>query len=73
MNVSKMGLSGVLMLNGQVVACASRRIIVHGRNYLTRDLELATVVFMLKDYDFGLNYHPSKDNDVADTLSSYGH
>ena len=48
MNVSKMGLNGVLMMNIQVVACASRRLIVHERNYSTRDSELATVVFMLK-------------------------
>ena len=69
MNASKMGLSGVLMLNGQVVACASRKLIVRERNYPTRDLELATVVFMLKDYDFGLNYHPGKANFVVDALS----
>ena len=48
MNASKMGLSGVLMLKGQVVACASIRLIIHERNYPTRDLELAAVVVMLK-------------------------
>ena len=48
MNASKMTLSGVLILNGQVVACASRRLIVHDRNYPTCDLEFASVVFMLK-------------------------
>ena len=47
MNASKIGLSGVLILNAQVVACASIQRIVHERNYPMRDLELAAVVFML--------------------------
>ena len=83
---------------------------MHERNYLTHDLELVAVVFvlklwrhylfgsrfevfsdhkslkylfdqkelnarqrrwleLLKDYDFGLNYHPGKANVVADALS----
>lgn len=47
-DASKMGLGGVLMHNGQVVAYASRQLRVHKRNYPTHDLELAVVVFLLK-------------------------
>ena len=47
-DVSKMGLCGVLMQRGQVVAYASRQLKIHERNYLTHDLELAVVVFALK-------------------------
>ena len=109
-DASLLGLGGVLMQNRQVVAYASRQLKVHERNYLTHDLELAAVVFVLKlgrhylfgsrfdvfsdhkslkylfdqkelnmrqrrwleflkDYDFGLNYHPGKANVVADALS----
>ena len=38
----------VLMQNKKVVACASRQLKVHERNYPTHDLELAVVVFALK-------------------------
>ena len=65
MNASKMGLSGVLMLNGQVVACASIQLIVHESNYPTRDLELAAVVFMLKiwrHYLFGSKFKVFSDH-----------
>jgi hypothetical protein len=109
-DASLLGLGGVLMQKGQVVAYASRQLKVHERNYPTHDLELAAVVFVLKlwrhylfgsrfdvfsdhkslkylfdqkelnmrqrrwleflkDYDFGLNYHPGKANVVADALS----
>jgi hypothetical protein len=47
-DASKMGLGGVLMQNGQVVAYASRQLKIHERNYPTHDLELAAVVFVLK-------------------------
>jgi len=47
-DASKMGLGGVLMQNRQVVANASRQLKVHEKNYLTHDLELAAVVFVLK-------------------------
>jgi hypothetical protein len=47
-DASKMGLGGVLMHNGQVVAYASRQLKVHERNYPTHDLDLADVVFVLK-------------------------
>lgn len=109
-DASKLGLGGVLMQEGKVVAYASRQLRVHEKNYPTHDLELAAVVFvlkiwrhylygsrfevfsdhkslkylfdqkelnmrqrrwleLLKDYDFGLNYHPGKGNVVADALS----
>ncbi|MCI98099.1 RNA-directed DNA polymerase (Reverse transcriptase), partial [Trifolium medium] len=43
-----MGLGGALMQNGQVVAYASRQLMIHESNYPTHDLELAAVVFVLK-------------------------
>ncbi|MCI20563.1 RNA-directed DNA polymerase (Reverse transcriptase), partial [Trifolium medium] len=43
-----MGLGGVLMQSGKVVAYASRQLKTHERNYPTHDLELAAVVFTLK-------------------------
>ncbi|KAK2427687.1 hypothetical protein QL285_026250 [Trifolium repens] len=43
-----MGLGGVLMQKGQVVAYASRQLKVHERSYPTHDIELATIVFVLK-------------------------
>lgn len=46
-DVLKMGLSGVLMHNGQVVAYASRQLKAHESNYPTHDLELEVVVFVL--------------------------
>ena len=47
-DASKMGLGGVLMQDGKVVAYASRQLQVHEKNYPTHDLELAAVVFVLK-------------------------
>ena len=47
-DASKMGLGGVLMQNGKVVAYASRQLRTHEKNYPTHDLELAAVVFVLK-------------------------
>lgn len=47
-DASKMGLGGMLMHNGQVVAYASRQLKIHERNYPAHDLELATIVFVLK-------------------------
>jgi len=38
------------MQNGQVVAYASRQLKIHERNTLTHDLELAVVVFVIKDW-----------------------
>ena len=47
-DASLMGLGGVLMQNRQVIDYASRQLKVHERNYLTHDLELVVVVFVLK-------------------------
>ncbi|MCI50597.1 ABC transporter C family member 12-like, partial [Trifolium medium] len=44
-DASKMGLGGVLMQKGKVVAYALRQLKTHERNYPTHDLELAAVVF----------------------------
>lgn len=37
--------------------------------YLFNQNELNRWLELLKDYDFGLNYHPGKSNVVADALS----
>ncbi|KAK9124211.1 hypothetical protein Sjap_013813 [Stephania japonica] len=47
-DASKIGLGGVLMQKGRVIAYASRQLKVHERNYPTHDLELAAIVFALK-------------------------
>ena len=47
-DASKMGLGGVLMQNGKVVAYESRQLSTHEKNYPTHDLELAAIVFALK-------------------------
>lgn len=44
------GLGCVLMQEGKVIAYASRQLKEHERNYPTHDLELATVVFALKNW-----------------------
>ncbi|RDX80953.1 putative enzymatic polyprotein, partial [Mucuna pruriens] len=44
----KMGLGGVLVQGGKVVAYASRQLKTQERNYSTHDLELVVVVFALK-------------------------
>ncbi|XP_050877719.1 uncharacterized protein LOC127081510 [Lathyrus oleraceus] len=71
-DASLMGLGGVLIQNQQVVAYASRKLKVHERNYLTHDLELAVVVFVLKiwrHFLFGLIFdvfsdHKSQKSDL---------
>jgi len=47
-DASKMGLGCVLMRDRNVVAYASRQLRTHEKNYPTRDLELAVIVFVLK-------------------------
>ena len=47
----RMGLGCALMQDGKVVACASRKLNPHEKNYPTHDLELAAVVFSLKICD----------------------
>jgi hypothetical protein len=47
-DASGQGLGCMLMQDGRVVAYASRQLRKHEVNYLTHDLELATVVHALK-------------------------
>nr|GFA88767.1 hypothetical protein [Tanacetum cinerariifolium] len=73
-DASKKGLGCVLMQHGKVIAYASRQLKPYEVNYLTHDLELAAVVFVLKiwgNYLYGesCDYHPGKANVVADALS----
>ena len=53
-DASRVGLGGVLMQYGLVVAYASRKLKVHERNYPTHDLELEDVVFSLKIWRYYL-------------------
>ncbi|GAU35775.1 hypothetical protein TSUD_61360 [Trifolium subterraneum] len=64
-DASKLGLGGVLMQEGKVVAYASRQLKVHERNYPTHDLELAAVVFALKvwrHYLYGSRFEVFSDH-----------
>ena len=47
-DASQQGLGCVLMHNDRVIAYTSRQLKKHEKNYLTHDLELATVMFALK-------------------------
>ncbi|GJU68877.1 putative reverse transcriptase domain-containing protein [Tanacetum coccineum] len=47
-DASGLGLGCVLMQRGKVIACASRQLKIHEKNYTTHDLELGAVVFALK-------------------------
>ena len=47
-DASRQGLGCVLMQNDRMIAYASRQLKKHEENYLTHDLELATVVFAPK-------------------------
>ncbi|GAU37549.1 hypothetical protein TSUD_369970 [Trifolium subterraneum] len=67
-DASKLGLGGVLMQKGKVVAYASRQLKVHERNYPTHDLELAAVVFALKvwrHYLYGSRFEVFSDHKNA--------
>ncbi|GJV55527.1 putative reverse transcriptase domain-containing protein [Tanacetum coccineum] len=82
----RIGLGCMLMQRGRVIACVSRQLKSHEKNYTTHDLELGMVVFALmiwrhylygtksielfSDYDCEIHYHPGKANVVADALSS---
>ena len=48
-NASRVGLGWVLMQRDKVISYASRKLKVHEKNYPTRDLELAAVVFAYGD------------------------
>ncbi|TYJ96577.1 DNA/RNA polymerases superfamily protein [Cucumis melo var. makuwa] len=79
-DASRLGLGGVLMQDGNVIAYALRKLKEHECNYPTHDLELAAVVLALKiwrHYLFGEKCHiftdhkkylPGKANVVADAL-----
>ena len=49
-DASRMGLGGVLMQNGKVIAYTSRQLRPHEMNYPTHDLELAAIVHALKTW-----------------------
>lgn len=64
-DASKMGLGGVLMQNRHVVAYALRQLKEHEKNNLTHDLELATVVYVLKiwwHYQYGFKFEVCSDH-----------
>ncbi|KAG8473191.1 hypothetical protein CXB51_035219 [Gossypium anomalum] len=61
-DASRVSLGFVLIQDGNVVAYASRQLKTYEGNYLTHDLELATV-------DCTIEYHPGKANVVVDALS----
>ena len=46
----RVGLGGVLMQHGKVIAYACRKSMVHERNYPAHDLELPLVVLALKSW-----------------------
>ena len=49
-DASKIGLGCVLMQHGKVIAYASRQLKKHEVNYPTHDLEMAAVIFALKNW-----------------------
>ena len=64
-DASKLGLGGVLMQNDKVVAYALRQLRINERNYLTHDLELASVVFVLniwRHYLYGSRFEVFSDH-----------
>ena len=75
MNASKMGLSGVYVEGLETLSFGSRFEVFSDRKslkYLFDQKELnmrqRRWLDMLKDFDFGLNYHPGKEDVVADAL-----
>nr|GEV22443.1 hypothetical protein [Tanacetum cinerariifolium] len=64
-DASGLGLGGVLMQRGKVIAYTSRQLTIHEKNYTTYDLELE----IFSDYDCEIRYHPGKANVVANALS----
>ena len=50
-DASRVGLGCVLMQNGKVIAYASRQLRRHELNYPTHDLEMAAVIFALKNIE----------------------
>ncbi|GKC16520.1 putative reverse transcriptase domain-containing protein, partial [Tanacetum coccineum] len=82
-DASHKGLGAVLMQKERVIAYTSCQLKIHEKNYMTHDLKLGAVVFvlnmwrhylygtkcLLSDYDCEIRYHPGKVNVVADALS----
>ncbi|WMV19347.1 hypothetical protein MTR67_012732, partial [Solanum verrucosum] len=76
-DASGVGLDGVLMQKGKVIAYTSMQMKTHEKNYPTHDLELESDLNLRqrlwlklhKDYDVTIIYHPGKANMVADALS----
>ncbi|GKA72607.1 putative reverse transcriptase domain-containing protein [Tanacetum coccineum] len=75
---SNRGLDVVLMQKENVIAYVSRQLKVHEKNYTTHDLELGVVELnmrqrrwleLLSDHDCQIQYHPGKENVVANALS----
>ena len=59
------GLGGVLLQDNNVVGYESRKLKDHGKNYVTHDLELATIIHALKmwrHYLIGRNFLLMSDN-----------
>lgn len=64
-DASNMGLGSMLMKICQVITYALRQLKLHDRNYHTHDLELATIIFVLKvwrNYSYGLRFEVFNDH-----------
>ncbi|WMV45816.1 hypothetical protein MTR67_039201, partial [Solanum verrucosum] len=59
-DASRISLVCVLMQNVKVVAFASRQLKIHEKNYLTHELEFATIIFALKIWHHYLYGEPCK-------------
>jgi len=65
-DASYQGLGYVLMQDKRPIAYASRQLKVHGKNYLTHDLDLVAVVFALKTwrhYLYGSQFQVFNDHE----------
>ena len=72
-DASRLGLGGVLMQGGKVIAYASRQLKEHEKNYPTHDLELAAIVYALKiwrHYLYGERFEVHTDHQSLKYLLS---
>ena len=70
-NASRRDLGYVLMQNHNMVAYASRQLKPHKVNYLTHDLELAVIMFVLKiwrHYLYGVRFEVFSDYKILKYL-----